>query len=150
MSSAITTPWDIKTALTQIIQAIDEGGNLFRNLDDEEKHTIENFTKALAKRRDECKKALDEHYDALEREIYPMLDRLDKLRSKLTEIKTLDVIRQLPSTFDLKELNQIADALERFERLNPSTLSLLQQTLALVGARHSNTPTTKTNKSRNK
>lgn len=113
----IKTTYDLKSALTQIISAIDEKNQFFANATEDEQFAIEHFRKSLEKRRNEMKAALTDHYEALEREVYPLLDKVADLRNKLTPMDTGALQRAIPQVWQLRDMIQLVETMEKLSNI---------------------------------
>jgi hypothetical protein len=128
----IKTSYDLKAALTAIIQAIDEKNQFFAQTSEEERHAIEWFSKQLEKRRDETKAAIALHYEALEREVYPLLDKVADLRNKLTPMDMQGLQKAIPQVWQLRDLISLAETMDRLKGIPQESWDRLSQLAALA------------------
>ena len=123
----IKTAWDLKRCLESVIETIDNKQlSVFSLIDDDEKATIDWFAKKLKERRDQAKKDLEAHIDALEKEIYPLLDRAQAIRQKCSDAAKSDVFDSLPSAWRLKDIVEIARAMEMIGNIDDKTWSRVE------------------------
>jgi predicted nucleic acid-binding Zn-ribbon protein len=134
----IKTQYDLKTALKQIVEAIEEKDQFFTNATEEEKHNIEWFRKSLEKRRNEMKAAVAEHYESLEREVYPLLDKVATLRDKLTPVDMNGLQKAIPQVWQLRDLISLVETMDRLKSLPQESWDRLGQ-LAAIAANNSET-----------
>jgi hypothetical protein len=123
----IKTQYDLKTALKAIIEAIDEKDQFFTQATDDEKHNIEWFRKSLEKRRGEMKAAISDHYDAMEREVYPLLDKVAALRGKLTPVDMNGLQKAIPQVWQLRDLISLVETMERLNGIPQESWDKLGQ-----------------------
>lgn len=133
MNPEIKTAYDLKYALKQIIEAIEEKDQFFANASDEDKSSIEWFRKSLEKRRNEMKQAITDHYDAMEREVYPLLDKVVALRQKLTPIDMAGLQKAIPQIWQLRDMVSLVETMERFNHIPQASWDRLGQ-LALISS----------------
>jgi len=133
----IKTQYDLKAALKQIIDAIEEKNQYFAQVSEDERYGIEWFRKQLEKQRNEMKAAIADHYAAMEREVYPLLDKVAALRSKLTPVDVTGLQRAIPQVWQLRELVSLAETMERLNAIPQESWDRLGQLAAI--AKNSNT-----------
>ena len=127
----IKTAWDLKRCLESVIEAIDNKQlGVFGTIDGEEKAAIAWFAKKLEQRRDQAKKDLEAHIDALEKELSPLLDRAQAIRRKCADAAKSNVFDALPNAWKLKEILEIANAMERLGSIDDKTWSRVETAIS--------------------
>lgn len=134
----IKTNYDLKTALLAIISAIDEKNQFFTNSSEEEQFAIEHFRKSLEKRRNEMKSALSDHYVALEREVYPLLDKVAELRNKLAPVDMVALQKAIPQVWQLRDMIQLVETMERLSNIPQDAWDKLGQLAKIANQTQSN------------
>jgi len=130
----VKTAYDLKAALKQIIEAIEEKDQFFTSATDEEKHNIEWFRKSLEKRRNEMKQAISEHYEALEREVYPLMDKVAELRGKLTPVDMSGLQKAIPQVWQLRDMISLVETMERLNGIPQESWDKLGQLAEIAKA----------------
>jgi hypothetical protein len=128
----IKTQYDLKTALKQIIDVIEEKNQFFTQASEDERYGIEWFRKSLEKQRSNMKAAIADHYAAMEREVYPLLDKVAALRSKLTPVDVTGLQRTIPQVWQLRELVSLAETMERLNAIPQESWDRLGQLAAIA------------------
>ncbi len=130
----IKTQYDLKTALKAIIEAIEEKDQFFTQTTDEEKNNIEWFRKSLENRRNEMKAAISDHYNAMEREVYPLLDKVAALRQKLTPVDMNQLQKAIPQVWQLRDLISLTETMERLNNVPQESWDRLAQLAAIASS----------------
>lgn len=123
----IETAYDLKQALVKIIEVIDEKNQFFVIVDNEEAHALKQFSAQLSKRREQAVAAIKEHYIELEKTVYPLLDKVKNLRDKLTPFNSNDLSKAIPQVWQLRDLVQLVETMERLSHIPQESWDRLGQ-----------------------
>lgn len=123
------TNYDLKQLLETLLKNLNEG-QLFSTTSAEIEHDVKGFHKILAARREEVKKALENHYTRLEQEINPLLDKITHLQNTAARVFKGEWKEDI-SPYHVKTLNDLIVALSTFDRLTKDDPSIIERLLSL-------------------